>query len=174
MDNAEFRTERLLIRHLRLSDADQLVAVTNDIEIARHLVRTPHPYTRDDALALIARGMQLQSNVWAIEDSQLVGVIGLRGEFGFWLGKEFWGRGYATEAGAAIIDYGFEKFHFEHLNASPLCQNHRSQRVLDKLGFEKIGETSVFSIGQSKTVEALQMRLEKSRWRSIRADLRSA
>ena len=57
-----------------------------------------------------------------------------RAELGYWVGLPFWGRGYATEAGRAMLDYGFDEIGLNRIEALYLLRNPASGRVLDKLG----------------------------------------
>ena len=77
----------------------------------------------------------------------LVGAIGLdirrahdSAELGYWVGAEFWNRGYCTEAALAILDYGFERLQLNRVHAAHLERNPASGRVLLKLGMQREGE----------------------------------
>ena len=59
---------------------------------------------------------------------------------GFHLCPEFWGKGYATEAANAVIDYAFGQLHAEGLFAGHNPKNTVSGKILTKLGFEYIGD----------------------------------
>lgn len=80
------------------------------------------------------------------ESGELVGVCGLRPhpvygyELGFHLRPSFWGKGLAVEAAQCVIRYAFEELQAETLFAGHNPKNLRSKRVLEKLGFEWIGE----------------------------------
>ena len=54
---------------------------------------------------------------------------------GFYLAREFWGRGLATEAGRAFVDFGFEELKLRRIVTSVQVENAASIRVLEKLGF---------------------------------------
>lgn len=121
----------------------------------------PHPYTEADAdhwFSLANRsgpGLHL-----AIEcDGQAVGGIGViagagvachTGQFGYWLGEAFWGRGIATAAARSMVNYLFGCAQFFRLEASVFEWNPASMRVLEKLGFDREGvlKRSVFKDGQ--------------------------
>ena len=83
------------------------------------------------------------------EDDRLIGGIGLDGStgdgstepaLGYWIGQPFWGSGFAREAVAAIIDYGFQTLALETIRAHTDPANTRSQRVLLHAGLKQIGE----------------------------------
>ena len=82
--------------------------------------------------------------LWGIErrDGELIGCIELRpesdppgGTVGFWIGKPFWGSGYAGEALAAVVDYAFDELGLPRVEASARPENRASIRVQEKLGF---------------------------------------
>lgn len=83
-------------------------------------------------------------------DSQCIGSCGLtridgktrRCQFGYWVGKPFWGKGYATAAGSQTLQYGFDQLPVDTVEACCLLRNTASLRVLEKLGFEQFAETS--------------------------------
>jgi RimJ/RimL family protein N-acetyltransferase len=85
--------------------------------------------------------------VFAIEaDAQLAGAIGLvidrandRAELGYWIGVPFWGRGYATEAGRAIVRFAFEEQALHRVFAQVFTRNPASARVLQKIGMRYEG-----------------------------------
>lgn len=76
-------------------------------------------------------------------EAGLVGAIGLRiepaherAELGYWIGVPFWRRGYATEAAAAVIEFGFRELGLHRIYATHLTRNPASRRVMQKLGME--------------------------------------
>jgi RimJ/RimL family protein N-acetyltransferase len=112
--------------------------------------RFPHPYTDADAdswFALLEAAPG--SPRWAIElDGEAVGGVGVEpgegiyaksGNFGYWLGEPFWGRGIMTAVVAATVDYIFEQLPIERLEAPVFEWNPASMRVLEKCGFVREG-----------------------------------
>ena len=61
-------------------------------------------------------------------------------ECGYWLGKPFWGQGYATEAAGRLVAHAFEDLGADCLSACWYCDNPASGRVLEKLGFRPSGQ----------------------------------
>ncbi len=80
-------------------------------------------------------------------DGNLVGTAGLRdidrehgqAELGFWFAVDCWGRGYATEAAQALIQFGFETLKLNRIYAHHMLRNPASGRVLEKVGMKKEG-----------------------------------
>ena len=109
--------------------------------------RLPHPYPENGAAAFIE--MQIlerklrKAFVFAIEvDGQFVGLCGLHEiragvskEFGFWIGKPYWGNGYASFAAKSTLEFGFRELELHRVEAVALESNHASRRVLEKNGF---------------------------------------
>ncbi len=75
------------------------------------------------------------------DDTRLVGAIGLqidrgvnKAELGYWVGKPFWNRGFATEAALAILAFGFDELRLNRIQAGHLARNPASGRVMEKAG----------------------------------------
>lgn len=146
-------TERLVLRELRPSDADLVLAMRSDPEVMRHVNR-PLAQTMDDALALIelinSRGAAGESVQWAITgkgSDRFIGIIGFwrivkehyHAELGYTIAREHWGQGYATEAIAATLAFGFGTLGFHRVEAITRPQNNASIRALEKNGFLQEG-----------------------------------
>ena len=153
----ELRTERLLLRLPRPDDAERLAQIANDIRIARNMTaRFPHPYTLDDAEKFVAAepsGLLIELLEPATEAD--IGMIGLVGGgnlddpyegvhgFGYWLGVNYWGHGYATEAAQAYLDHVTDSAPddrpLRRVEASIYGWNPISGNVLEKLGLQLEG-----------------------------------
>jgi RimJ/RimL family protein N-acetyltransferase len=166
-------TERLLLRPPQAADISHFVPLLKDFEVAKNLSRVPHPYTEDDACAFItyaARGWRTGEDLpFAIlrkSPGAYIGACGLHPardwEFGYWLGKSFWGQGYATEAGARVVAYAFEERGAERLNACCYTDNPASGRVLEKLGFQRVGNTTRSSMARGTCVDAHRVVLDRA------------
>jgi ribosomal-protein-alanine N-acetyltransferase len=78
---------------------------------------------------------------------ELIGNVGIRAEFpgaftaeiGFEVAPDHWGQGYATEAGAAMIDFAFRKLQYHRIEAQCVAENRRSARVLERIGMLQEG-----------------------------------
>lgn len=143
------RTARLLLRPGFPEDAPALAAAIADEAVVRNLAVVPWPYTLRDAEAFLAspRDPVLPSFLIFARtqaEPRLVGSCGLGRrpsgavELGYWIGRAFWGHGFATEAGRALIDIALA-LGLRQLEASHFIDNPASARVLDKLGFESTG-----------------------------------
>ena|SRR5579884_4138254 len=147
-------TERLILRPLELSDIPQLVPLIGAREVAATTLRIPHPYTEQHAREFIGPLQTAPAQHAPIagqaitrkQDRQLIGGIGLqvdeahqRAELGYWIGVPFWGNGYATEAGRAMVRYGFADLQLHRIFASHFEGNTASARVLKKIGMRHEG-----------------------------------
>lgn len=147
------QTDRLVLRPMTLSDGPDVQRLAGDPAIADTTLRIPHPYEDGMAEAWIATQPEAfaegRSVVFAItlrETGELIGSIGLElnpdhecGEMGYWIGRAFWSRGYATEAGRAVLCYGFATLGLNRIEAHHFCRNPASGRVLRKLGMAHEG-----------------------------------
>lgn len=145
-------TERLVLRPFRMEDAPAVARMLLTPHIAEHTLNFPHPYPPGFAEHWISRhrawaerGVHLQ---WAIclPDDTPVGAIGIalsadppHGDIGYWIGPEYWNRGYATEATKAVIAYAFEVLGLPRVQATCFVENEASARVLRKAGMSLEG-----------------------------------
>ena len=176
----ELRTERLVLRRLVDSDAAAITRLCQDREIAAGTLTIPYPYSHSDAVSWLAMDRQRfeagTSLVWGIatQDGELVGTIGLnpdpahdRAELGYWVGKAFWGRGYASEAGAAVLDYAFSPPPAVALNrvyAAHYPWNAASGRVLEKIGLKREGVLRSCRLSREGLVNEAIYGLLRSDW----------
>ena len=139
------------MRPFREGDEPELSAAADDVRVWRHLRdRFPHPYTVADARQWIAcaREESPPQNLAVTRDGRVVGGIGIERladvarftvELGYWLDPREWGRGYASEAVAAFVEWVFATFPCERIQAWVFVPNAGSQRVLEKCGFRLEG-----------------------------------
>ena len=146
-------TERLILRPFAAADADAVTRLASAREIAATTLSIPHPYERGFAETWIASHQDQfaasGSIVLAItlrEDGTLAGAIGLdveplhrRAELGYWVGLDYWGRGYCTEAALALVRHGFETMGLHRILAHHFSRNPASGRVMQKIGLRHEG-----------------------------------
>ena len=171
-------TRRLLLRPLERGDLGRLTAEINDFVVARMLARVPHPYTRADAETFFAKLARTPAweelNLVMIGDAgTLIGGIGLaeipgRCEFGYWLGRGYWGAGYASEAARAFLAHAFDAFAIDIVRAGAFVDNPASLRVQEKLGFAQLGRRRVLSLARNAEVEHVDTVLTRERFREMR------
>jgi RimJ/RimL family protein N-acetyltransferase len=142
-------TERLLLRPGWIEDAPALAAAIGDREIVHNLTRVPWPYGPDDAEAFLALPTEPRRPRFLIcrrDTNAIVGGIGLSGdieaELGYWIARDHWGRGYATEAGRAVLALADASLRLPRIRARHALDNPGSAAVLRKLGFRSTGKTA--------------------------------
>lgn len=146
------RTTRLVLRPFVRADASSVQRLAGDPAVALTTQNIPHPYR--DGMAevwiesLEAAWADARSMTLAVTHATegLVGAVGLelalahaRGELGYWIGVPFWGRGYATEAAAALVRFGFGDLGLNRIQAHHMMRNPASGRVMLKLGMKPEG-----------------------------------
>jgi RimJ/RimL family protein N-acetyltransferase len=170
-EQAVLTTVRLVLRRPAEGDLPSIVKHANDWEVARLLGRVPHPYSMDDARFFLEKVVPNELT-WAITsrvDNTFMGVIGLApgarsrvAELGYWLGRCFWGNGFATEAGSAVVQYAFRTLGLARLTSGYFIGNLASDRVLTKLGFVRTGEDERQCLAQRKAVRSVEMELAQT------------
>lgn len=159
------RTERLLLRPGWPEDARTLVALLNDTSVTRHLFDVPSTMHEEDARAMLsverdplAPRMLLFARTGGAP--RLVGGCAIAPEAGpegacelsFWIGRPFWGLGFATEAVGATVQAA-RAAGWKRIVARPGADNSAAAHVLDKAGFRPTGcSTHRFSRALERTV----------------------
>jgi len=156
------RTERLLLRPAWREDASSLAAAIGDFAVVSKLARAPWPYTAEDADAFLSADHGNLPNALIFARTRgaprLVGGIGLDKtdagvELGYWIARPYWGLGFATEAGRAIVAMADDSLRLPQLVAGHFIDNPASGHVLRKLGFEPTGAVHMRSCRARGTVE---------------------
>ena len=153
MSEPGIETARLLLRAFGDNDAAEVQRLAGEREIADTTLSIPHPY--EDGVAehwiksLAANYEAGEMATWAVtrqQDAALLGAVGLtieremnKAELGYWIGIPYWNQGYATEAAAAVLRYGFAVLQLNRICARHLVRNPASGRVIQKLGMLREG-----------------------------------
>jgi [ribosomal protein S5]-alanine N-acetyltransferase len=141
-------TERLVLRPFVWEDAAAVQRLAGAREVADTTLNIPHPYEDGMAeqwieshAAAFAAGRLVSYAVTDQPSGGLLGTVSLhlepthaRGELGYWFGVPFWGKGYATEAARALVDFGFAHLQLHRIQARHFVRNPASGRVMQKLG----------------------------------------
>ncbi len=175
-------SERLVLRAPHIEDIDALAHLANNAKIANMVSRMPHPYTVADAKDFVRRANKgvIGKAVFAITKADtdvFMGCCGLeidpdqpeRGEIGYWLGEQYWNKGYATEAAQVLVDMAFRDDVVEMLDARCRVVNNASRRVIQKCGFQYQGTGMAPSLAMGGPVAVEWFRLERSTWLSLRS-----
>ncbi|GGX63688.1 N-acetyltransferase GCN5 [Tateyamaria omphalii] len=160
-------TDRLTLRRPGMQDAAVFTALVGDLDVSRWLTRVPHPYTLADAQDFISRVEIGGGNTFAIcVGDQVIGCIGTEDQLGYWLGKNHWGHGYATEACKAMIDRHFAQDSSD-LKSGHFVENTASSHVLQKLGFVRTSQTQAKCPATGDTHVLQRMVLTQNSWEMI-------
>jgi ribosomal-protein-alanine N-acetyltransferase len=151
-------TERLRLRPFTPDDVDiYYERISSDPDVMRYLPGGV-PRQRADSQWVVNYFMQHAKlhgyGVWAVEEKASGAFVGHAGlehipgaqevEVAYSLAKAYWGRGYATEAAAASLRYGFEVINLAEIYGLAFPPNAASQNVMRKLGMTLQGETNRF------------------------------
>lgn len=165
MNQPILETERLLLRPFTLADAPRVSLLAGDKRIADVTANIPHPYHSGLAEKWISSHPgrwdlgELASFAITLRDSGLlIGAIALmdisseEGELGYWVGTDYWGAGYCTEACRRLVEYALQERGLCRVHAHHLSRNPASGKVLIKSGLTHIG-SGQSECGYRKQVE---------------------
>ena len=148
-------TTRLLLRPWEVSDAQALYTQAHNPIIGKRCGWPAHKSVEESREIIENVLRRPQSFAICLSDNTLIGSISLlfqgesllfqgesrlsvgenEAEIGYWLGEDFWSKGYMTEAALQVIHYTFEELSLTQLWASIYKENIASQRVIEKCGF---------------------------------------
>lgn len=145
------RDFRVYLDTLSVDDAQAIAVNANDKEIALNVPTIPYPYEKEHALSLIEIARQRYESKDEFHmgihllNRELIGLCALssidktnrKAELGYWIGKNYWGHGYAKDALRLILFFGFERLDLNKIYAKVLTYNSRSINLLNSLGFSK-------------------------------------
>ncbi len=149
-------TERLILRELKPSDAEAFFAMDNNPNVHKYLWQKP-TQTIDETRKIIefVRNQYSENSIgrFAVilkKTNEFMGWCGIKFvtetengntnfyDFGYRLNEDFWGKGYATEASFAWLDYGFNIMKIKKMNAYTHSQNDASNTIMKKIGMNFI------------------------------------
>ncbi|MDE1856676.1 MAG: GNAT family N-acetyltransferase [Candidatus Micrarchaeota archaeon] len=148
---------RAYIKMPTIDDAEILAENANDPDVARMVAKRgefPHPYTKANASSFIEfaqfaakSGVEFHFGIYSMATDKIMGMIALMRnqseqdpktmEVGYWLGKPYWGQGYAKEALLLALKFGFEDIGLDRVVAETTGDNARSIRVLEHAKFSR-------------------------------------
>ena len=146
-------TERLYLRTWRPSDAEAYYQLNQNSCVSEFLAfPVAREYAAQFVIDMNVRFEKFQYTFWAVEEKiseQLVGFVGLQAlmdalpfapgvEIGWRLAYPFWGKGYATEAAIAVVEYAFTALGINEIVSYTVPANVRSQRVMEKIGMQRV------------------------------------
>jgi RimJ/RimL family protein N-acetyltransferase len=147
-------TERLVLRPFQLIDANRVQTLAGNPKVAATTASIPHPYPDGAAEAwigghpdLFKKGVAVQFAIILKETNELIGCISLVGiskadakaEIAYWIGFEYWNKGYCSEAAQEVVKYGFERMDLNKITSRHASINPASGRVMLNAGLKKEG-----------------------------------
>jgi RimJ/RimL family protein N-acetyltransferase len=148
------QTKRLTLRAFAPEDTARLAALAGSRQISDTMISVPHPFTTAMAADAIHRyrtehaaGTDVHFAVEESCTSEIVGYVAIRhidrehleGELSFWIDADSSGRGFATEAARAAVDYAFDVLGLNRICAYHMVRNDASRRVLERVGMQREG-----------------------------------
>jgi len=138
------KTKRIILKKITRKDIPQLVNIAKDNEIIKFSDHLPFPLTVKEAQNLInVKRDSIQLGIF-IKNKKLIGVIELykikehnRAKIGYWIGKKYRNKGYASESIEKIINYAFKKLKLKVLFARIRIDNKYSIKLMNKFGFKQ-------------------------------------
>ncbi len=166
------RSQRLFLRPAFHEDWAAIHAyLGGDVEIARNLARAPWPYGADAARAFadMPQNLRLPHFVVTLPGIGVVGSAGMGEraaelgggpEIGYWIARDYWGHGFATEAAGAVLKIARTLGH-RRVSAGHFIDNPASGRVLRKLGFAPTGQIAKrHSCARGQDVDSVEYALD--------------
>jgi [ribosomal protein S5]-alanine N-acetyltransferase len=148
-DLPELETGRLLLRRMRLDDAEAMFAYASDPEVTRYVLWDTHRSIEDSKAFLRSATEGYERGDfggWGVvlkDSGAFVGTCGVdvnyapehtRAELGYVLSRDHWGRGLMTEAVRAVIRFSFRRMELNRIQARCIAENTASARVMEKAG----------------------------------------
>lgn len=147
-----FETERLILREIRDEDFLDMYEYASLPYIGPQAGWEPHTsydHTRLSIKLFRNKGKFNQLGVYSIilkSENKMIGTCELhtytpnfKAELGYTINPNYWGCGYAVEAGRALIEWGFETLNLKRIECNAFTNNTQSLRVAQKLGFVNEG-----------------------------------
>ncbi|MEL7430160.1 MAG: GNAT family N-acetyltransferase [Pseudomonadota bacterium] len=170
-------TPDLVLRSPTLEDVPEITVLANNRKISSMLESLPYPYYDKHAEEFILQVSRPDAGecVFAIthaETGRLMGMCGLHlvkrrfnmAHMGYWLGEDYWGRGYATQAARALVDLFFKAGTEDVLLMSVLASNTASRRVIEKCGGRFWKRESNYSSFFEKEMDVDHFRITRENW----------
>ena len=151
----ELRTDRLLLRQWRKEDFIPFAKMCADPDVMKYY---PNVLTKGESDTLAEKIMALMSKngwgFWAVEDKadqKFIGFVGLNEpdyelpvkpciEIGWRLAKDYWGRGYATEAAQRCLAFAFKELKLNNVYSFASVGNEKSWKVMQRIGMTNTGK----------------------------------
>jgi len=162
----QIKTKRLVLKKpVKTINKKLIASQIGDWQVAKWLSDVPYPYTEQNAEEWLNNINHDDLTFSIFMNDSLIGGVGVSLEednkldLGYWVGREYWGNGYATEAVMGLIKYVKEETSFKQITAGYIKGNNTSANVLRKLGFEEVGECEEYFLSRKKTMSCVDLLL---------------
>ncbi len=150
-----YENKDILLRELKVSDADEMYKHVKDIEISKWTANIPFPYPEGESKKFILKTQRMRRSkklysfgIVLKVTGNVIGVVSLmkvneknkNSEIGYWIAKRYWNKGYMTGAVRLMTEFGFRELRLHRIYAKPFKENIASRKVLEKSGFALEGE----------------------------------
>ena len=174
------KTEHLVLRKLRPEDAECYYhRIGGNEEVTRYMLWQPHQSlqeSRESIKKVLTKYAAGNCYCWAIalaEDDSVIGRIDLLRfdeendscSFAYMLGKEFWGRGFGTEALKAVFSFAFERMGIQQITADHMRENPASGRVMQKSGMHHVQTLPAKYEKNGKQYDAEEYTITHEEWK---------
>ncbi|MCK5449862.1 GNAT family N-acetyltransferase [Candidatus Pacearchaeota archaeon] len=149
------KTERLILRDLKESDALDLSKNGNTPDIISKTFYLPNPFnisatqkfiqerireSNKDIRESYELGIEYMGEIIGMMNLYHINHINKKAKIGYWIGKDYRRKGFVSEALKSIIDFAFSKENLNKISAKVIATNIESNNLLEKYGFKKAGE----------------------------------
>jgi ribosomal-protein-alanine N-acetyltransferase len=171
------KTDDFILRELTLDDIDAISSIWGTPQVSESLSRGSMSHDESVEMLYVLRSLwENDAGIrWGVEmERKLIGTCGFhniknsakRGELGYELGYEYWGRGLMRKALRPVLDYGFNIMRFERIEAFINVDNERSAALLKKLGFVEEGILRDYAPSPKGLIDQRCLSLLKRDWKA--------
>ena len=162
-------TRRLTLRPPLEVDADDIALHLSNWKVSRMLARAPFPYDHRDAMEWIGRHDKASDRdlVYTVHRERLIGVVSIENReggpsLGYWLGEDWWGQGFMSEAVSAVLDHYFSGNAEAVVRTSVFADNLASLALQKRTGFSITGSSEAYSTARQAMAPVILTRLAKA------------
>lgn len=146
--------KRLILRKPKKEDWKEIIEGLGDYEVSKNIASTPYPYTKKIAIKRIEKSLQKFKKkenypfmIILKKEKKLIGSLGIfnidenskTAEMGSWINKNYWKKGYITEAKILVLDFAFNKLKLRKITSYTFADNKASNKTQKSLGYKLEG-----------------------------------
>jgi diamine N-acetyltransferase len=175
------RGQKVQLRPVKRSDVDYFLVWFNDPEVIQYLnmyLPMTEMYEENYIQEFYKDYTKVRLVIEAVEGQSVkpIGSIGLdsinpkdhNATFGIAIGeKDYWSKGYGTEATRLLVNYGFEQLNLHRINSSVFSFNERSLRMHKKVGFKEEGRQREYVFKNGRYHDHILLGILKSEWKGL-------